>query len=106
MADLGQEEDFEAAREKALKVGAKAFYLEVGTPCHLASVQLSDMKAFQTTGLEEGVHRAPHLPRRPGQRHLRSASRRGLRFAQADLVLCRACTSSEPRSLDRLSPEP
>ena len=29
VADLGQEEDFEAAREKALKVGAKAFYLEV-----------------------------------------------------------------------------
>jgi len=28
MADVGQEEDFEAAREKALKVGAKKFFLE------------------------------------------------------------------------------
>jgi len=28
MADVGQEEDFDAAREKALKVGAKKFFLE------------------------------------------------------------------------------
>jgi len=28
MADVGQEEDYEAAREKALKVGAKKFFLE------------------------------------------------------------------------------
>jgi hypothetical protein len=28
MADVGQEEDFEAAREKALKIGAKKFFLE------------------------------------------------------------------------------
>lgn len=28
MADVGQEEDFEAARQKALKVGAKKFFLE------------------------------------------------------------------------------
>jgi argininosuccinate synthase len=28
MADVGQEEDFEAAREKALKIGASKFFLE------------------------------------------------------------------------------
>jgi argininosuccinate synthase len=28
MADVGQEEDFEAAREKALKCGASKFFLE------------------------------------------------------------------------------
>ena len=29
MANIGQEEDFEAAREKALKIGAKKVYIEV-----------------------------------------------------------------------------
>lgn len=29
MADVGQEEDFEAAREKALKIGAKKVFIEV-----------------------------------------------------------------------------
>jgi argininosuccinate synthase len=29
MADVGQEEDFAAAEKKALKVGAKKFFLEV-----------------------------------------------------------------------------
>ena len=28
MADVGQEEDFEAAKAKALKIGAKKFFLE------------------------------------------------------------------------------
>jgi argininosuccinate synthase len=28
MADVGQEEDFEAAREKAMKCGAVGFFLE------------------------------------------------------------------------------
>jgi argininosuccinate synthase len=28
MADVGQEEDFEAAREKAMKCGAAGFFLE------------------------------------------------------------------------------
>jgi argininosuccinate synthase len=29
VADVGQEEDFKAAEQKALKVGAKKFFLEV-----------------------------------------------------------------------------
>jgi argininosuccinate synthase len=29
MADVGQEEDFDAAREKALKIGAKKFFCVV-----------------------------------------------------------------------------
>ena len=29
MADVGQEEDFEAAKEKALKIGAKKVFIEV-----------------------------------------------------------------------------
>ena len=29
VGDVGQEEDFDAAREKALKVGANKFFLEV-----------------------------------------------------------------------------
>ena len=29
MADVGQEEDFETAKQKALKVGAVAVYIEV-----------------------------------------------------------------------------
>lgn len=29
LANVGQEEDFDAAREKALKIGAKAFYCDV-----------------------------------------------------------------------------
>jgi len=29
VADVGQEEDFEAARKKALKIGAVAVYVEV-----------------------------------------------------------------------------
>lgn len=37
MADVGQEEDFDAAREKALKIGAKKFFLAVG-PRHLEPV--------------------------------------------------------------------
>jgi argininosuccinate synthase len=28
MADVGQEEDFQAAKEKALKIGASAVYVE------------------------------------------------------------------------------
>jgi argininosuccinate synthase len=31
IADVGQEEDFEAAREKALKVGASKVFVEVST---------------------------------------------------------------------------
>jgi len=31
MADVGQEEDFDAAREKALKIGAKKFFCVVST---------------------------------------------------------------------------
>lgn len=33
MADVGQEEDFEAARKKALKVGATKVFVEVSTLC-------------------------------------------------------------------------
>ena len=33
VADVGQEEDFEAAREKAAKVGATKFILDVSHPC-------------------------------------------------------------------------
>jgi argininosuccinate synthase len=29
VADVGQEEDFETAKKKALKIGAKAVYVEV-----------------------------------------------------------------------------
>ena len=29
LANVGQEEDFDAAREKALKIGAKAFFCDV-----------------------------------------------------------------------------
>jgi hypothetical protein len=32
VADVGQEEDFEAAKKKALKVGAVAVYVEVTLP--------------------------------------------------------------------------
>jgi len=32
VADVGQEEDFEAAKKKALKVGAVAVYVEVNSP--------------------------------------------------------------------------
>jgi argininosuccinate synthase len=30
VADVGQEEDFETARKKAIKIGAVAVYVEVG----------------------------------------------------------------------------
>lgn len=33
MADVGQEEDFKAAEEKALKVGAKKFFCVVRALC-------------------------------------------------------------------------
>ena len=32
VADVGQEEDFEAAKKKALKLGAVAVYVEVNPP--------------------------------------------------------------------------
>jgi len=35
VADVGQEEDFEAAKKKALKVGAVAVYVEVWLPYQL-----------------------------------------------------------------------
>ena len=35
MCDVGQEEDFEAARAKALKVGAKKFIVDVRSPSTL-----------------------------------------------------------------------
>jgi len=35
VADVGQEEDFEAAKQKALKLGAVAVYVEVNSPKRL-----------------------------------------------------------------------
>lgn len=47
MADVGQEEDFKAAEEKALKIGAKKFFLKVRSP--------SFPLAFTTGTSDEGT---------------------------------------------------
>lgn len=39
VADVGQEEDFETAKEKALKVGAVAVYIEARSPQYNANHQ-------------------------------------------------------------------
>lgn len=57
-------QDFEAAREKALKVGAKNFYLSV---LHISALIFevtlcSSEPTPPMTGLEEGIHHRTHLP--------------------------------------------
>lgn len=53
MADLGQEEDFEAAREKALRVGAKKFFLE---DLKREFVEHLIYPAVQANAIYEGVY--------------------------------------------------
>ena len=36
MANIGQEEDFEAARQKALSIGASQVFIEVSDSCQCA----------------------------------------------------------------------
>ncbi|KAJ1543847.1 argininosuccinate synthetase [Cladochytrium tenue] len=53
MANIGQEEDFEAARQKALKVGAKKVYIEDLRKEFVESIVFS---AVQANALYEGVY--------------------------------------------------
>ncbi|KAL7004327.1 argininosuccinate synthetase [Cystobasidiomycetes sp. EMM_F5] len=53
LADLGQEEDFDAAREKALKVGAKKFFLE---DLKREFVEHLIYPAVQANAIYEGVY--------------------------------------------------
>ncbi|KAJ3331363.1 argininosuccinate synthetase [Blyttiomyces sp. JEL0837] len=53
MANIGQEEDFEAAREKALKIGAKKVYIEDLRKEFVEGVVYS---AIQANALYEGVY--------------------------------------------------
>ena len=88
MADVGQEEvrsgclqgtrttdaifqDYDAAREKALSVGAKKFFLEVClTPSGSASGG-ERLKYLRSIGFETGVCRGIDLPCSSSQLHLR-----------------------------------
>jgi argininosuccinate synthase len=51
MADVGQEEDFEAAKAKALKIGAKKFFLE-----DLKREFVEELIYRELQGVDEGGH--------------------------------------------------
>lgn len=53
MADVGQEEDFEAARKKALLVGAKKFFLE---DLRREFIEELIYPAVQANAIYEGVY--------------------------------------------------
>jgi argininosuccinate synthase len=53
MANIGQEEDFEAAREKALKIGAKKVYIE---DLRKEFIEATVWPAVQANLLYEGVY--------------------------------------------------
>ena len=73
LADVGQEEDFEAAREKALKIGATKVFIEVRTfALHPPLFLFFPKHTMLLTGLEEGVRPRTDLPRHPSQRRLRN----------------------------------
>lgn len=97
MADVGQEEvgrvlagrcgaqcsqDFEAARVKALKVGAKKFFLEVRSDRATVSFYSS------YPGHETRVRDGTHLPGRAGKLHLRGGSRRAVSTTRSIYAGC------------------
>lgn len=66
IADVGQEEDFEAIRQKALQVGASKVFVEVRKVRLILYIILSN-----AAGPQGGVRQRADLPGYPGQRHLR-----------------------------------
>jgi hypothetical protein len=69
VADVGQEEDFEAARAKALKVGAKKFILDVRDSTIMKALR-SVLKPGSARGIRQGID----LSRCSSQCHLRGMS--------------------------------
>lgn len=113
VADVGQEEEMEAAREKALKVGAKKFFLEVrsslssqlqvvclmpATVCHSQDLKKEFIEhliypAVQANAIYEVCFSASYLDKH-------SSDTMVLLFS----ILCRASISLEHRSLVLSSP--
>jgi len=79
MANIGQEEDFEAAREKALKVGATAVYIE---DIRRDFVNTTIFPAIQANCLYEGVYLLGTSLARPviAAKQMEIAKREGCQF--------------------------
>jgi len=79
MANIGQEEDFEAAREKALKIGATAVYIE---DIRREFVNTTIFPAIQANCLYEGVYLLGTSLARPviAAKQMEIAKREGCQF--------------------------